>query len=233
MMLAQYLKQHPEYSIRPHSIILRSEKLYPEHRRYMEEVFGCEIFEIYAQWEYVCFAADCSRHNLHHFFDLGVVEIVKDGKPCAPGEEGELVCTGLHNYSMPLIRYRIGDLGRIRNVDCPCGCRMPVIEITGCRGKDLIVTRNGYFNVMSGLPVQMQQIKPFQQIQFVQEDLDRLEVRIVKREDFTPDERERMKQTVSRYFLDQLAVSIRFVDEIPRTEAQKYKYVESKVSLKL
>ena len=143
IMLAEYLRNHPEFTIRPHSIIARSEKLYPEQRQAIEEAFGCKVFEIYAQWEYLCFATDCPSGRKHHFFDLGIVNIVKDGHPCPDGEVGELICTGLHNYSMPLIRYKLGDIGKIAPSDCSCGRRMPILEIVGCRGKDLIVTSNG------------------------------------------------------------------------------------------
>jgi phenylacetate-CoA ligase len=130
---------------------------------------------------------------------------------------------------MPLIRYRTGDLGTIKEGKCPCGLEMPVIEIHGSRGKDLIVTRTGYFEVMSGLPVKMQQVKPFRQIQFVQKDLDRLEVRIVKLEDFNAEEIEGARRIVRDFFDGRIEVTIAFVEEIPRTEAMKYKYVESSV----
>ncbi len=229
LLLSEYLRNNPHYRIRPKCITLRSEKVTSDERRVIEEAFGCETFELFSQWEFICFAADCAHHSLHHFFDLGIVDVMKDAKRVNPGEIGELVCTGLHNYSMPLIRYKTGDLGTIKEGKCPCGLEMPVIEIHGSRGKDLIVTRTGYFEVMSGLPVKMQQVKPFRQIQFVQKDMDRLEVKIVRIEDLSQEEIERMKRVVSEYFLDQLEVSIAFVEDIPRTEAMKYKYVESSV----
>jgi phenylacetate-CoA ligase len=229
LLLSEYLRAHPRYRIRPKCITLRSEKVAPEQRKTIEEAFACEAFELFAHWEYICFAADCAHHNLHHFFDLGVVEVMRGTTRVNPGEVGELVCTGLHNRSMPLIRYRTGDLGTIKEGKCPCGLEMPVIEIHGSRGKDLIVTRTGYFEVMSGLPVKMQQVKPFRQIQFVQKDLDRLEVRIVKLEDFNAEEIEGARRIVRDFFDGRIEVTIAFVEEIPRTEAMKYKYVESSV----
>lgn len=229
LLLSEFLKDSPQYRIRPKCITLRSEKVTPEQRRTIETTFGCEAFDLFSQWEFICFASECASHNLHHFFDLGIVEVMKDGERVKPGEIGELVCTGLHNFSMPLIRYKTGDLGSMKAEKCPCGLEMPVIEIHGSRGKDLIVTRTRYFEVMSGLPVKMQRVKPFRQIQFVQKDVDRLEVRIVRIESLGEEEIERMKRIVSEYFAHQLEVSIAFVEEIPRTEAMKYKYAESSV----
>ena len=39
-----------------------------------------------------------------------VVELLTDGRPTEPGEVGEILVTDLNNFSVPLIRYRIGDL---------------------------------------------------------------------------------------------------------------------------
>jgi len=51
--------------------------------------------------------------------------IVKDKngreRPAQPGETGEVVVTDLHNFGMPLIRYKNGDLARTMD-DTPCAC---------------------------------------------------------------------------------------------------------------
>jgi len=38
-----------------------------------------------------------------------IVEVLKDGRPAAMGERGEVVGTNLH-FAMPFIRYRLGDI---------------------------------------------------------------------------------------------------------------------------
>ena len=35
----------------------------------------------------------------------------KSGEEVSAGENGEIICTSLFNYAMPLIRYAIGDVG--------------------------------------------------------------------------------------------------------------------------
>ena len=229
-LLGKYVKAN-NIKIHPKALSVRSERLYPDQRAFIEDTFSCPCFNLFGQWEFVTHAADCQYHHLHSFFELGFTEIIKDGRPCEEGEVGELVCTQLHNYSMPLIRYKTGDLGLIKHTPCACGRVMPILEIVGCRGKDLVVTKKGYFNVQSSLGAKLNSIKRFNQIQFYQETLDHLEVRILEREPFSESETEKLKSLVSSYFFDSIKVSIKFVDEINRTPAGKYHYVESKVPI--
>ena len=45
-----------------------------------------------------------------------IVEVLDDeGKDVSPGELGNIHITHLDNYLMPLIRYKIGDLGILGN----------------------------------------------------------------------------------------------------------------------
>lgn len=72
--------------------------------------------------------------GLHHLFDKSqYLEIVHPEtlKAVPPGEIGEIVLTPLNKRVMPLIRYRIGDLGRWILERCRCGREEPVFEILG------------------------------------------------------------------------------------------------------
>jgi len=230
-LFAKYLARNPKFKIRPKSIILQAEKVYPEQRTFLEHIFGCPSFDFYGHWEFVVFAHECEYHNLHLNSELGITEIIKNGKVCAEREIGELVVTTLHNHSMPLIRYATGDYGYIREESCQCGRKMPVIEIVGSREKDLIVTKKGFFNVVSALPFLFDPQGNIKQIQFYQESKDHLIVRIVKGEGFLDSNIERMKNILSGYFLDSIGISFEFLEAIPRTKAGKYKYVDSKVPI--
>ena len=67
------------------------------------------------------FAAECPwSGTLHACEDAVLVEVLRDGRPVEPGEQGEVVVTNLHAYAMPFVRYRIGDLAT-RAPSCACG----------------------------------------------------------------------------------------------------------------
>ncbi|MEW5950860.1 MAG: AMP-binding protein [Elusimicrobia bacterium] len=70
----------------------------------------------------------------HHLFAYSqYVEFIDpdSGKPVKDGEIGELVVTSLNKKHMPIIRYRVGDLGRKILRTCSCGRKEPVFEILG------------------------------------------------------------------------------------------------------
>ncbi|MFF5980188.1 phenylacetate--CoA ligase family protein [Streptomyces olindensis] len=71
--------------------------------------------------------------TLHHACpDYNLIEVVDENlDPVPAGEPGELLITSLQKFEGPLIRYRIGDLGRVFHHDCPCGVSGPVLEYLG------------------------------------------------------------------------------------------------------
>jgi phenylacetate-CoA ligase len=84
-------------------------------------------------------AFECRQHHYHVHADNVVLEFLRDGHPVAPGEEGEVVVTGLVNRAMPLIRYRIGDLGALSARPCPCGRGLPTMELIAGRKEDVLL----------------------------------------------------------------------------------------------
>ena len=89
--------------------------------------FATRVFDQYGQAEMQSFWYECEAGRMHAHPLAGVTEILRpDGTPAAPGEMGEVVLTGLINYAMPLIRYRVGDTAALPREKCPCGRGMPV-----------------------------------------------------------------------------------------------------------
>lgn len=70
---------------------------------------------------YQCVFCTGDTHHLHD--DHVWLEILdpETGEPVPEGETGEIVVTNLNRKLMPLVRYRIGDLGRWEPGTCPCG----------------------------------------------------------------------------------------------------------------
>lgn len=69
-------------------------------------------------------AVECAAENGMHVMDnLVVAEIIdpETGELVEYGERGELVLTHLDKESMPLIRYRTGDLTSLDTIECGCG----------------------------------------------------------------------------------------------------------------
>lgn len=76
---------------------------------------------------------------LHHVMDeYNLIEIVDEsGAPVPDGEPGRILITSLMKYAYPLIRYEIGDRGRIVPGLCECGRTTRRFEFLG-RADDVI-----------------------------------------------------------------------------------------------
>src|SRR5205085_2289023 len=160
--------------VRMKVVVTSAEPLGEDQRAAIEAAFGCPVRETYGMTENVAAASECEAGGLHQWPEVGVIEAVDE----------EFICTGLINDAMPLIRYRLGDRGRLAPAGetCPCGRTLPLIAAIEGRTSDLLVTSDGrrifWMNpVLYGLPVRQGQI--------VQESVRRIRVRFVPTPAFT------------------------------------------------
>ena len=125
--------------------IVSGDTLLPGMRTSIETFFQCKCYDQYGQSEGVCMAMECPHGRMHLVPAAGIVEILEeDGSPCAPGEVGEVVATGLLNDAMPLIRYRLGDYAAwAEDQECPCGNVHPILAHLEGRLDDYLITTDG------------------------------------------------------------------------------------------
>lgn len=127
------------------AVITSSEKLTSEMRDTFLKVYGCKTFDSYSGVEACGLISENEYGQLLVSPDVGIIEILNNqGKPCHPGEEGEIYSTGLLNYDQPLIRYKIGDRVKIAlNQNTQCGRNMMVIDEIAGRSEDIVRGADG------------------------------------------------------------------------------------------
>jgi phenylacetate-CoA ligase len=127
------------------SIMTSAETLYPYMRETIERVFQCRVFDRYGSNEAGDVASECTEHKgLHISSYTHYVEVLKEnGTPCKDGEQGEMVITILTNYTMPLIRYKIGDMAIKSDEKCTCGIGFPIIKDVTGRTQDFFIDETG------------------------------------------------------------------------------------------
>lgn len=113
-------------------VLTFGETLAESYRKKIEEEYGVAIRCIYSCAEIPFVAYEClERGGMHIFGDWCIVEVIdpETGEVLDPGEEGEIVATALVNKAMPLLRYRMGDVGSLLPYEpCPCGRTHPKIS---------------------------------------------------------------------------------------------------------
>jgi phenylacetate-CoA ligase len=178
--------------------------------------------------EIVVAGSECAASRLHLWPEVGWVQVMEGNEPLQDGASGDLVCTGLLNADMPLIRYKVGDRGSINAAfdNCPCGRKLPEISRIEGRANDVLVAPDGrrvfWLNpVFYGLPVREAQI--------IQESLDRLRVRYVPALDFSSQaERSIIERLYAR--MGKIEICLERVDAVPRGANGKFRAVISNLS---
>jgi phenylacetate-CoA ligase len=125
--------------------LLRSSggKITSEMVRVVERSFGGRVRESYGTAELGTIAHDCENNRRQHLFEqLFYIEFVRGDRQVGPNELGEVVITDLRNHAAPLIRYRVGDVGRWFEGPCGCGRNGMLFTIDG-RLQETIVTPTG------------------------------------------------------------------------------------------
>jgi phenylacetate-CoA ligase len=132
--LAQAMDDDSRVTLRPRFIVAGGEVLTAAMRRYIAEAFHAPVFDDYGSFEFNLLASECGETGELHVCEDGVIlEVLTDGRPAHPGERGEVVCTNLHAFAMPLIRYRLGDIVTMGTETCRCGS--PYSTIRAVQGR--------------------------------------------------------------------------------------------------
>ena len=211
-------------------VLTNAEPLYDFQREAMRKAFNCPVRETYGLCEMVCAMSECEFERMHLWTEAGVAELLDDNdEPVKPGEAGKLVCTGLLNEAMPLVRYEVMDEARFAPADyqCPCGRGLPVVDKILGRLDDTITTKDG--RRLALLDIVFGSHLHIKEAQIVQETLDLIRVRVVPANGWSEvDSREIKAAMLER--MGETEIRVEVVDEIERTFAGKLRVMVSKIN---
>lgn len=232
VLLASYMKDRGVDDVRPDGIVCTCELLTPESRSLIESVFRCKVFDRYGSREVAVIASECDRHDgMHINADNLFLEFTKEGKGVGYGEVGDILITDLRNIGMPLIRYRIEDMGAPSDATCSCGRGLPLMKMMAGRVTDFIVTPEG--KIVSGVALATYMITNIEgvgQVQLVQETRDRLTVKLVRNDRYTGETSKSLLSNARKFLGDGIRIEIEYVDSIPRSPSGKLFFSISKVN---
>ncbi len=212
------------------AIITTSETVTDLIRRTVETAWGCKIYDQYGAVEGCLFASQCEHGRYHVSPEIGIVEIVNSkGTPCALGEVGEVIATGLQNFIQPLIRYKIGDAARWAiDQSCPCGRQMPILEAIEGRFEDVCYTPDG--RQMLRFDTVFKGVENIIKAQIVQEKVDLFSINLVPGKHFGLGDIELLKKNMALHVGSTVEVVINQMSEIPRSDTGKFRAVMCKLS---
>ena len=180
-MMAKYIKRKSLKIHQLDSIIVSAGVLSKEMKNFIESVFGCQVYDRYGSREMGILATSCEKSDKLHInmFQKYVEILDKSNNPLTEHETGNIIITSLINYSMPLIRYKIGDRGSLDLTQCPCGIGLTRLDKVIGRVVDVFKTQNGELidgEYFTHLLYFRENVKKFQ---IVQESLNQIDVYLV------------------------------------------------------
>jgi phenylacetate-CoA ligase len=235
-LFAQWLEMSKLQPYRPHAIITTAEVLDQSTRTTLERVFQCPVFNRYGCREVSVIASECEAHQGMHIMAEGLyLEIDHTRFSDITNQAGCILVTDLLNFAMPLIRYRIGDIGSWASGACPCGRQLPRLQQIQGRVTDFLVGSDG--RLVSGVvlatyvvgnrpslgQVQIRQIRPGHVIYRVRPGCT-----------FDPvADRNYLLEATRAYLGSVASADVEVVSDLPASASGKYLFSHSQVAIQV
>jgi phenylacetate-CoA ligase len=218
----------------PRIVVCSAETLNNEMREKIESVFGTKLFNFYGSRETASLAGECKCGHMHIFEYNNYLEILDDyNQPVQEGQNGKIIATNLHNYSMPFIRYEIGDMAVFGSNKCKCGNILPTLENVYGRIQEQFIRKDGgivigyYFVHLMGVVLNKGFIKKFQ---VIQEEYDKIRILVILKTTLPDKEKKIIEEKIRIQMGQDCKIIWDFVDDIPKTKSGKYLYTKSLLS---
>ena len=236
-VLAKFIKEkNIEHFPTVKAVLCASEILHPWQRQLLSKIFQCRVYDHYGHSEMTVLAGQCEKNLDYHIVpEYGFVELIgNDGFPVEKeNESGEIIATGFNNFAMPFIRYKTGDIAVCSKQTCSCGRNYPLLKKIDGRKQDYFVNNTGSlitFNCSDEATWSV--MYKIRDHQYVQNDPGKVMLNIDAKSKFTIADIENVKRDFLKYYSD-FNIEIKFVENIPRTQTGKFRYLIQNLPIKL
>jgi phenylacetate-CoA ligase len=211
----------PTYPTR--CFITGGEKLWSRHRRLIEEAFGRPVHERYGARDAACIGVQLDpAHTLDYTLDWANTLV----EPELSQSESPILVTKLQADAMPMIRYRIGDIGHFPPDSKPGHPTFVLPDVMG-RVVDRISLPDGRW--VAGLEVpHLLKDYPVREFLLLQREDHSVELQIVPQSDFDEDSIRSIQEILTAN-LPGLRIQIQLKESVVRTKSNKWRPVISEV----
>jgi len=205
------------------AVLTTGEQLYDDQHELIERTFQCKVFDAWGHGESAGMAAECDRHEGYHIAaEYGIIEVIKEK---SDDDIGEIVVTSLHNYAMPFIRYRTGDLGSLSCHKCSCGRGLPLLSKIVGRIDDIITTPQGEKILPVSFRTRFAKLEFLEEYQLIQQKNGSYRMLVLDNGYIRTKEQEEILGILQYYLGPSADIKIELVDKIPRTPGGKQKLI--------
>ena len=205
--------------------ITGAEKLTPHRRQMIEAAFKRPVHERYGSRDVGAIGFQLNPEQMLDY-EIDWANLLVEPETSDP--ESPILITKLHADGMPMLRYRIDDIGRFPSNSLPGYPVLSLSEVLG-RESDCIWTRGGDRIQGEFIPHMMKNF-PVREFMLYQHANYVVELKVVVKPDFNEKCKQEILNTVLGSLPD-LKLELVLVDEIPRTKANKLRPVISEVAI--
>jgi phenylacetate-CoA ligase len=229
--LAVWMTKTGQRAARPKAILSAAESLEEYQRTTIESAFGCPVYNTYGCREFMLIASQCGLcGELHVSADHLLVELCQSRTAADGQETGDIVITDLHNWGMPLLRYRNGDMAtRAPHRAHSCAIGLPTLQRIEGRTLDMLLTRDGRLLPGEFFPHLLKDVPGVVRYQVIQERLDAFTLLVVPAGEFGVDQENSIRAELAKVLGSGTALEIRRVDDIPLTPSGKRRVTISRL----
>lgn len=194
-----------------------SEMILHAQRETIRSVLKGPWVDLYGQAERVSILVSLNLEDYFLFSEYAVTELI-------PTENGqfEIIGSTLHNYAMPLFRYKTGDLvtSIIEN-----GEGRPIVKDLSGRREDFVRLPDG--RLIGRLDLVFKGLKNIIEGQIYQVSLKNIIIRVVRDTGYSQNDNVKLLENARMRLGHEIKISIEYVDKIPRMNQNKFKFVVS------
>jgi phenylacetate-CoA ligase len=216
------------------AISVSSEASSARERAELGAMFGCGVYDEYSTEELTRIAAQCRFGAYHLFEDVAYIETLDEAGQSTAGV-GEVVGTYLHNFAMPFIRYRQGDLARV-SVGGGCRCGYQFRSLSELVGRKLAsftlpsgrVLSSGFL-LDASYSFLLDIGADLAGFTITQETLDRVLIELLPGKSYRAESSEQVKRRFLELVAEPISVEVQLVTSLRRGPAGKHNPIVSKL----
>jgi phenylacetate-CoA ligase len=223
------LAQKMGIDVRFKCVISLGDKMFDHYRNKIEEVFKTSVYDTYGSNEGFVVAGQHIDGNYYVNDTHVYLEVVDENyNKQKDGQAGRVLMTCLDNYTMPLIRFDIGDLLALNPYSDQTPLPYQTIKQIIGRDVDILKTKNGYSLIVHFFTAIFGRIEEIEQFRVVQETIEDIRIEYIPGVNFKKEVLEYIEtQILNKLPPNELKLHFRLVNEIPPSGSGKPQIISS------
>ena len=232
-IIAEYALEH-NYKVHFKGAISFGDKMFSHYKKNIEKAFTTKVYDTYGCNEGFLIASEKDLEYKYIMSPHVHLEILDDNNlPLPDGELGHVVVTRLDGYSMPLIRYKIGDLAiKLPKEKYPKNreFKYPLLEKIIGRDTDVVLLSDNKKLTVHSFTGIFEYVPEIKQFKVIQEKKREIIIEYIKDTGFNKGVLENVTNELQKYILDDdFKIYYREVLDIAASKSGKPQIVESRL----